>query len=262
VHEGGTLPLARVLDRLAHRIVALEHVAAVDLLDEEARKARDELGDAPAGGVHLDRDGDRVAVVLDEVDDGQFQVAGGVQRLPELALAGGAVAGGAEHHLVLLEPVSQPEQLGPQRALRGADGLEELRARGGGGGDDVELLLPPVGRHLPAAGARVDRGAHGLVEHLVRRHAEHEAERAVPVIEVEPVVGGPERHAGGGEHRFVTRPRDLEEDLVLALELDLPVVEAAREQHVAVCAQQLLAAQSRGGLPLGAGLGGHASPEG
>ena len=38
----------------------------------------------------------------DQEDDGQLEVAGGVERLPELALAGGAVAGGAVDDFVAL----------------------------------------------------------------------------------------------------------------------------------------------------------------
>ena len=38
--------------------------------------------------------------------------------------------------------------------------------------DDVERLVPPVARHLPPAGVRIDRRADRLVQHLGRRHAE------------------------------------------------------------------------------------------
>ena len=81
---------------------AVHEVGAVTLANEQIREAGHELGDAPAGGLDLDRDGDGVAVVLDHEDDRQLQVAGGVQRLPELALGGGAVAGGDHDDLVVL----------------------------------------------------------------------------------------------------------------------------------------------------------------
>jgi hypothetical protein len=60
-----------MLDRLAHDLVARSEVAAIHFLDEESRERRHQLRDRAARGVDLDRNRDRVAVVLDEVDDGQ-----------------------------------------------------------------------------------------------------------------------------------------------------------------------------------------------
>ena len=42
----------------------------------------------PPARLHFDRHRNRVAVVLDQEDDRKLQVAGGVERLPEFALAG------------------------------------------------------------------------------------------------------------------------------------------------------------------------------
>ena len=50
------------------------------------------LRDVAARRLHFDRHRDRVAVVFDEEDHRQLSEAGGVQRLPELAFAGRAVA--------------------------------------------------------------------------------------------------------------------------------------------------------------------------
>ncbi len=58
----------------------------------QAREAVARPRDVAARRLHLDRHRDRVAVVLDDEHDRQLAHAGGVQRLPELALAGRAVA--------------------------------------------------------------------------------------------------------------------------------------------------------------------------
>ena len=63
---------------------------------------------------------------------------------------------------------------------------------------------------------------------------------------------------GGRQNRLVAGAGDLEEDLVLALELDLLVVDAARQEHGAVRADELVARKAGGALALGASLSGHA----
>ena len=68
--------------------------------------------------------------------------------------------------------------------------------------------------------------------------------RAVAVVEVEPVVPRLEDHARRRGDGLVTGARDLEEDLVLALEPDLLVVQPARQEHVAVCRDELLAGEA------------------
>ena len=191
---------------------------------------------------------------------GQLQVAGGVERLPELALAGGAVAGGAEHDLVALDglvPLRDPVDLGVAEPRLGApDGLEELGAGGAGGADDVEVLVAPVGRHLPAARVGVVGRADGGEELLGGGHAEAEAEGAVAVVGVEPVVGRAEDLGGGGQHALVAGAGDLEEDLVLPLELDLLVVDPAGQQHDAVDVEQVGLFELGGGSGA-AGASGH-----
>ncbi|MNC86805.1 hypothetical protein D3C83_24850 [compost metagenome] len=62
----------------------------------------------------------------------------------------------------------------------------------------------------------------------------------------------------GGKHRLVPGAGDLEEDLVLPLELDLLVVEAAREEHRPVGADELVLGQAVGGAARLRG-GGHGS---
>jgi hypothetical protein len=101
-----------------------------------------------------------------------------------------------------------------------------------------------VGRHLAAVRVGVGLGADGREELFERRHAELEAEGAVAVVGVEPVVAGAQGEPGGGEHGLVARARNLEEDFVLPLELNLLVVQAPRQVHRPVDAHHLVASQT------------------
>src|SRR2546430_6514975 len=121
----------------------------------------------------------------------------------------------------------------------------------------MERLVPPVRRHLAATRVRVVSRCDGRQEHLRRRHAEREAQGAVAVIGIEPVVRGTQHPAGGDEHRLVPGARYLEEDLVLALELDLPVVETAGEVHDAEHVEQVRLRERLGGLRLRLGTRRH-----
>ena len=85
-----------------------------------------------------------------------------------------------------------------------------------------------------------------------------QAERAIAVVRIEPVVAGAQVHAGRVEHGLVAGAADLEEDQALVLELDLLVVEPPRQQHRAVGAEQILARQTvpfAGARPFGARVG-------
>ena len=95
----------------------------------------------------------------------------------------------------------------------------------------------------------------GREEHLVGRDAEREAQRAVAVVGIEPVVAGLQQHAGRGEDRLVTGAADLEVDQALVLELDFLVVEPPRQQHRAVGAEQVVPADARESSAADAALG-------
>jgi len=71
-----------------------------------------------------------------------------------------------------------------------------------------------------------------------------QAECAVAVVRVEPVVAGLESQPRGDEHGLVPCARNLEEDFVLPLELNLLVVNAPRQVHRAVDADKFVAAQA------------------
>ena len=144
VDEDGTGPEARPADRLGAGVADREVVAAVELHDLEAGEAGDEVGDRCRGLV-FDRDRDRETVVLDDVDDRQVQLAGGVEALPELALRGRPVAERDVGHLVGvgLDPLQAVGGDVPS-GLRAADRRQALAARRARLGDDVERGVAPV----------------------------------------------------------------------------------------------------------------------
>src|ERR1035438_1582550 len=85
--QAGALTGPHPRRRRGSELPAREVVRAVDLVDRQAAKALDEIGD---GGRRLVgcpyRDGP--SVVLDEVHDWEVQLAGCVEALPELAFRG------------------------------------------------------------------------------------------------------------------------------------------------------------------------------
>ncbi len=238
MHEGRALARADVRRRLAHRAEAREEVGAVDRIDVHARKAAHEAGDVAARRLHFDRHGDRVAVVFDEEQDGQLLRAGRAHRFPEFAFARRAVAERDVHELVGLESRLAVGDAGnaaeDDARFRGADRLQQLRARRTRLRHDVEGFVAPVRRHLAAGGCRIVFRAHSGQQHLERRDAELQAQCAIAVVGIEPVVRRPERQRGGDEHRLMAGAADLEKDLALILELNLLVVDLARQKHRAV----------------------------
>ena len=91
-----------------------------------------------------------------------------------------------------------------------------------------------MGRHLASTGLRVVGRSHRLQHHRVVRHPERQAQSPIAVVQIEPVLSGPEQGPGRRLYRLVPRAGDLEENLVLPLELDLLVVDPARGVDVTV----------------------------
>ncbi len=278
VNERRTLAGANVIDRGLERCIADDGIGAVDFVEMEVGESLDQLADVAARRAHFHRHRNGVLVIFDQVQHGQLQVRRGVQRLPELAFAGGAIAAGDVNHFVAVELYILELAIIAAGLLRGlriaieiasrfgaAHGLQKLRSRRRRLGHDVQLLVSPVRRHLPSAGVGIVGRAYGFQQLLVRRHAQGKAERAVAIVGIEPVVAGAQHHSGGNQQRFVSRARDLKEDLLLALEQDLAVVDPARHVHQPVDFDQLL-----GGEPfifrIGSGFrlyfcGGHPLPQ-
>src|SRR5258708_18542794 len=93
-------------------------------------------------------------------------------------------------------------------------------------------------------------GAHRLKKHFIRLGTQGQAQRAIAVIRVEPVIAGPERRASGTTSVFVSSSRQLEVDLLLALQQDFPVINAPGREHVAVGLDELVASKPFIGLRL------------
>ncbi len=103
-----------------------------------------------------------------------------------------------------------------------------------------------MGRHLAASGTGIARGSNSLEQHVFRRHPKSERQTAIAVIRKDPVVPGPGDESCGDLNRLVACRTDLEEDLVLPLEQDFAVVQAARKIHEAEGLKQSLTGEPAG----------------
>ena len=150
MHQRRTLAGAAVLDCLDHGAVAGDSVRSVDLGEVEVGKVCDEPGDVAARGVGLDGSGDGIAIVFDDVEDGELCVRGGVERFPEFALAGRTLADrdvgdliavktdvfvGTIIRVVLNRRFGIPGEVAS--CLGTANGVQALGRGGGAGRDDV-----------------------------------------------------------------------------------------------------------------------------
>ena len=117
-------------------------------------------GDTAARRLALDRNRDRKAVVFHQNHERQFVQTGGVNAFPEFAFARRAFARAHQGDLIapwidIAARVSAP------------DCLQQLRACRGGTGNNMQFRRTPMGRHLPATGGTIRRGAHGLQKHVL-----------------------------------------------------------------------------------------------
>src|SRR5437660_3078037 len=161
VHERRSFTRAALIHRALHRRVAHHRIGAVDFLKMETREAGNQAGDVAPGGLYFYRNRNRVLVVLDYEHNGQLFVGSRVERLPELSLAGGAIAEGDIGDLVaseadilelaviatrLLGGIGMIAQI--NSGFRASNGLQDLGARWRRLGNDVESPVSPVRRHI------------------------------------------------------------------------------------------------------------------
>src|SRR6266436_4122112 len=95
----------------------------------------------------------------------------------------------------------------------------------------MQFRRSPMGGHLAAAGGRVGSGSDGGEQHLGCSDAERQAQRAIAVIGVDPILFRTKGQRRGHLHSFMTGAADLEKDAVLSFEGDLPIVEPPGEVH-------------------------------
>ena len=132
------------------------HFRDVEAGERRARASRW----TPPARLDFDRHRDRVAVVLDQEEDRQLQVAGRVQRFPELAFARRALAERDVDDLVRLQArvaIGSPGIRAVISAGLGrADRLQELRA---GGARLARRCSAPCGPSATASGGRRELGS-------------------------------------------------------------------------------------------------------
>src|SRR5277367_7200084 len=253
MHKRRTVAGAAVSDRLFKNAIACNRIGAVNFGKVEVREVGNELRDIAAGSIYLDRRGNGILVVLDHEEHRKLLVRRRIQRLPELALAGRAFAKrgvdnfiAVEGHIfesaiiaiVLLRRFRMAREIAP--GLGAANGMQHLRGSRRRLRHDVQLRIAPVRRHLPPATRWIGSRADGLQQQFFDGAAEGQAKSAVAIVREEPVIAGLERQARRNQQSLVSGPGNLEKDLLLPFEHDLPVVSAPREIHEAVDLNQSL----------------------
>ena len=124
-------------------------------------------------------------------------------------------------------------------SLGATHGMEHLCAGRGRDAHNIQCPAAIVGRHLASAAGRIGGRAHGLQQHLGRREAQRQAQRAIAIVGKEPVVTGTHGQRRAHAQRLVARAGDLEVDFLLAFEKDLAVIHAAGKKHQPVDFNQL-----------------------
>ena len=170
----------------------------------EVREAGDQARNVAARGLHFDGHGNRVSIVLHAKNYRQTQIGRGIQRLPEFAFAGGAVAErdvsdfiAMELDILELAVIALGFLLRRWDAARNSGQLRRIRRLAESGvpvADDwvttLSCLKRPVRGHLTAAGTGIVGRADGSEQHFIRRRAQGETQRAVAVVGIEPVIAG------------------------------------------------------------------------
>ena len=158
-HEHRARAGTHLRDRRAHHVVAGEEIGAVDFHHGEVRERR-RRGGRCCRPASARRPGPRSRSRCPRRDKHRQPLrAGRVQRLPELAFAGGAVADRDVGDLVWMEALLASGNLRDvtveQRRFGAADRLQGLRAGRAALRDDVEAPAAPVRGHLASAGGGI-----------------------------------------------------------------------------------------------------------
>ncbi len=177
---------------LGHGAVRFRKIGAVALENFEARETFDNLAMLPPA-VCFSTGTEMLARYL-RPDRAAGRQAENVERFPELAFAGGAVAGGGQADNVRgVRAQSRSVVVGIGAASAGG-----LRTGGRRRAHDVQLGRAPMGGHLAASGCGSIGRAHGFEQHVAGGNAQGEAQRAVAIVREKPIVAGLKHHPGGG----------------------------------------------------------------
>src|SRR5262245_61995747 len=227
----GAAPGDRFIAGSLHRA----DVHAVGLL------ARDVEGSAALGEVGLRgrpryRRAHGVAVVLDDIDDGQLPQLRHVEAFIDLALVGGAVAEIGQSNIVIAAIAVGEGEPRTERDLRADDAVAA-----------VKLLLPAEHVHGAALALGIAAAAAGQFgHHAVGGHA---AGEHVPVVAVSgyDLIAGLERHLHADDDRLLADIEVAEAaDRAHAVKLAGLFLKAPDQQHVAQRLQLLLFGELRG----------------
>ena len=226
--------LACLLDRALRLAVDGEHVGPVDDDAVEAVRLR-AVGDLLDRVLEVGRRGVRPLVVVADEDHGQPAHAGEVHRLVAVAARGGALAEPADGDALLL-PDAEGE--------RAADRHREHRRQVADHGDEAEVRVGHVDVAVLAAG-RAARAAHVLREDPPGLDASRDVHAHV-AVERRADVLRPHRGRDADRGRLVTPARvERAGDLALLVEDVAALLDAARDEHVAVDAEEILAVEAR-----------------
>src|SRR5215217_41299 len=227
---------AGALDRLLHRAVARERVAAVH--DHAGESIR--LG---AVGHVLDRHllglrhRDRIVVVLADEHDRQLVDAGEVEPLVPVALARRALAEPARRDGLLAAILRGVRDAGRVRDLR----PDRARVR-----DDAEPPGAPVRRHLPAAGARIVGLREQPQEDVLRSEPGDENDGEVAVVGEPDVAAALERVRRPDLTPLVSRDGNDERRLALPVESEGGFVTQSRRDDVPVHREEVVGIEAEG----------------
>jgi hypothetical protein len=195
-HQRGALAGPGARDRIGHRAVDENRVAAVDG-DARHRERpgldRQRLAGRRVGVLLFDARDHVVAVVLQHVDDRQLPQRGDVQRFGERALLGRAVAEEAQHHLAVAADL---------RRVRGAGRLGDALPDDSGRAEEPPFRVGQV--HGPAVAAAQPGGPPVDLGHHRLRVAAERQRIAVAPVGGHHLVAGAQRRQRADDRRLRT----------------------------------------------------------
>ncbi len=222
--------LAGLLDRPLRLPVHGEHVGSVD---DDAVEAvgSGAIGEMLDGVLEVARGGVRPLVVVDHEDDRQPADAGEVHALVRVATGRRSLAAPGDRDALLLADAKREGHAHGNGQHRGqvADHGVQPHARVG----EVDVAVAPSGRPVGAA--------HVLREHTPRLDATRDVDSHVALQRCAD-VGGAHRGGDADRRRLVAASRvERAGDLALLVEDVAALLDPARDQHVAIDAEEILA---------------------
>ncbi len=228
--QRGALAADRARARRAHRVEHREHVVSIHRHSRQTEPRR-LVGDAVHRHLSRGRRRVRVAVVLGHHDQRKLPHRGQVHALIERAGGGRSISDERQRHAILMAKLGRQRDAGHDRngVAEHAHRRQDTRL---GHGAEMRVEILASGR---SAGA-----GHVLHGHVARSIALHQ-HRAQVADQRSHDVLLLEREDRADRLRLLTQAAvEPAHDLVLAVEVDQPLLQAPREQHPAVEARAAL----------------------